>query len=408
VVTQGLSFAFGLYRQRIDVLRAGYLQGDPLALLQLRPGRDDPYAIYSRLRAAGPIVRSRTGMWVTTTHRACKAVLSDRHFGVNPPGGHDFSLLEKNPPEHTRLRRLVQPAFGPKQVATHRPLIEHKIEKLLADAETAGRFDLMSAFAEPVPIAVISELLGVRDADVDEFSRHGAVIAGALDGVRSMTHAIRLRRAHAYLTALFERLFELRRREPADDVISRLVAAEGDQVQPAEMLPLATLLLVAGFETVVNLIGNAVSALLDHPEQWNALCTDPGRLAPQVVEETLRYDPPVQRTVRMVLETTEVEGVVLRSGEFVVPLIGAANRDPQAHPDPDFFDIFRVQTSDHLGFSSGVHYCIGKPLAVLEATAALQALAERMPGLRRAGEIRRRNSQILRGPVSLPVHVPRL
>jgi cytochrome P450 len=169
------------------------------------------------------------------------------------------------------------------------------------------------------------------------------------------------------------------------------------------MLPMCVLLLVAGFETTVNLIGNAVNALLDHPDQWRALCADPAGLAPKAVEETLRYDPPVQRTGRFALEDVELAGTPVRRDQYVVTLLGAANRDPEVYAEPDRFDITRDQTADHLAFSSGIHYCLGQPLARLEATVALRALAEQMPGLRRAGATRRRNATIIRGPILLPV-----
>ena len=169
------------------------------------------------------------------------------------------------------------------------------------------------------------------------------------------------------------------------------------------MVPICNLLLIAGFETTVNLIGNAVNALLDHREHWEALCAEPDALAAKAVEETLRFDPPVQRTYRVALERLELEGKQVRKGQYVVTLIGAANRDPEVYPGPDRFDIHRVPTTEHLAFSSGIHYCIGQPLARLEATIALRLLAERMPGLRRAGRPRRRNSNTIRGPIHLPV-----
>jgi cytochrome P450 len=187
--------------------------------------------------------------------------------------------------------------------------------------------------------------------------------------------------------------------------VSDIVAAEGDQIKPHEMLPMCVLLLVAGFETTVNLIGNAVNALLDHPDQWAALCADPHTLAPKAIEETLRFDPPVQRTGRYASEATELAGFEVRPGRFVVTLIGAANRDPDVYADPDTFDITRTPEAEHLAFSAGIHYCIGQPLATLEATIALQTLAERMPSLRRAGRVRRRNATTIRGPQRLPVSV---
>jgi len=160
---------------------------------------------------------------------------------------------------------------------------------------------------------------------------------------------------------------------------------------------------VAGFETTVNLVGNAVNALLAHPEQWAALCADPAGLAGPAVEETLRYDPPVQRTARCALEDVDLNGHLVRRDQYVVTLIGAANRDPEAFPDPDTFDIRREQTADHLAFSSGIHYCVGQPLARLEAEIALRRLAERLPDLHRTGPLRRRVSSIVRGPIYFPV-----
>lgn len=408
---QALSFATGLYRQRLAVAVAGYARRDPMALLQLRPGRDDPYAIYARMRRGGPLVPTRLGNWASTSHRVCNTVLRDRRFGVRPLDGpatgptdaFDLSFLELNPPDHTRLRRLAQPSFSPRQMAAYRPRVEATVGRLLDRAGAAGEFDLMPALAAPLPIAVITDLLGIPPADADEFARHGTVIASALDGIRSVSHATALRAADAGLTALFENLFELRRREPADDIVSRVLAAEGDQVRPGELLPMCVLLLVAGFETTVNLIGNAVNVLLDHPDQWAAVCADPAGLAPRAVEETLRFDPPVQRTARVALQPLELDGQQVRRGQWVVTLLGGANRDPAAFPDPDRFDLQRPPGADHLAFSSGIHYCVGQPLATLEATVALQSLAERMPGLRRAGAARRRNSTTIRGPIRLPV-----
>jgi P450-derived glycosyltransferase activator len=401
-----VSFAAGLYGRRLDFAYHGYVRRDPMSLLHLRPGRDDPYAIYRGMPAFGP---TRIGNWVTTSHRICNTVLRDRRFGVRSAemaattDEFDMSFLDKDPPDHTRLRRLAQPAFSPKQMAGYRPRVERTVDELLDRAAAAREFDLVSAYAAPLPIAVITDLLGVPDADADRFARYGVVIASALDGVHSLSHAARLQAANTELRELFETLFALRRREPADDVVSRIVAAEGDRIQSREMVPMCNLLLVAGFETTVNLVGNAVNALLDHPEQWAALCADPAGLAGAAVEETLRYDPPVQRTARCALEDVGLDGHLVRRGQFVVTLIGAANRDPEAFPHPDTFDIRREQTADHLAFSSGIHYCVGQPLARLEAEIALRRLAERLPDLHRAGPLRRRVSSIVRGPIRLPV-----
>ncbi len=407
---QAIAFASRLYRERAGIACAGYARRDPMALLQLRPGRVDPYAIYDRLREGGPLTATRLGNWVSTSHRVCDSVLRDRRFGVRPeddgqaaPDEFDLSFLSMNPPDHSRLRKLAMPAFSPKAVAGYAGQIERTVGDLLDRASAAGRFDLVSGFAAPLPIAVITDLLGIPDASSADFARHGMVIGSALDGIKSMRHARQLQAGDEELTQLFENLFELRRREPREDIISRLVAVEGDQIQPGEMLPMCVLLLVAGFETTVNLISNAVLALLGHPAQWQALCADPNRLAPKAVEEVLRWDPPVQRTGRVALESVELEGKPVRKGELVVTLIGAANRDPEVYDHPDTFDIMRAGGPAHLAFSSGIHYCLGQPLARLEATIALRMLAMRMPGLALDGSVRRRNATTIRGPIHLPV-----
>jgi P450-derived glycosyltransferase activator len=407
-----LRFAGGLYRRRLDLAYHGYLRRDPMSQLHLRGARDDPYSVYDRIRRGGTLVPTRLGNYVTTSHRVCKVVLRDRRFGVRSEDQiaattaddeFDMSFLDRDPPDHTRLRRLAQPAFSPRQIAGYRPRVLARVDELLDRAEAQDRFDLVSSFAAPLPIAVITDLLGVPDADAARFAEHGTVIGSALDGIRSLRHAARLKAANDDLRDLFESLFALRRVSPADDVISRIVAAEGEQIRPAEMLPLCILLLVAGFETTVNLIGNAVNALLEHPGQWADLCADPVGLAPAAIEETLRWDPPVQRTARCALEDVELEGRTVVRNQYVMTLLGAANRDPEAYADPDVFDIHRRTDVEHLAFSSGIHYCVGAPLARMEAAVGLQRLAERMPGLTRAGTVRRRTSSVVRGPLHFPV-----
>jgi hypothetical protein len=403
-------FVAELYRAKAVLGYHGYAKHDELALLMLHPGRDNPYPLYERLREQGPLTRSRVGPWVTTSHRTCNAVLRDRQFGVvldgegSGPGMGGLSFLEMNPPDHTRLRRLAAPAFSPKRMAGYAALIEKTVQQLLDELPADGGFDLVSKFAAPLPIAVISDLLGVPTAKADEFASWGATIGTALDGVKGVRHLRALIQANAELERMFGELFEQRRRDPAEDVISSVVAAEGERITHEEMVPICVLLFIAGFETTVNLISNGVLALLAHPEQWAALHADPA-LAAGAVEEVLRYDPPVQRTGRVALVDTELDGVALRRGDYVVTLTGAAGRDPVAYDDPGRFDITRIPSVEHLAFSSGIHYCLGAPLARIEATIALGALAERLPTLHRAGRIVRRNASTIRGPLRLPVAV---
>jgi cytochrome P450 len=402
-LTSTITFAAQLYRDKAAVAYAGYVRRDPLARLSLRPGRANPYPLYETLRARGPLTTTSQGGWVTTSHRVCDAVLRDRRFCVQAPDGFEISFLGMNPPDHTRLRRVATPAFSPKAVAGYAARIERVAGELLDEAAKKDEFDLVSAFAAPLPIAVITALLGIPESDTATFTRYGVLLGGALDGVRSLRHAAQLQAADLELEKLFEGLFALRRSQPADDVVSHIVAAEGDQVQPAEMLPICFLLLIAGFETTVNLISNGVIALLNHPGQWKALCADPEGLAPKVVEETLRYDPPVHLTDRHALEPLELEGQRISAGQEITTLIAAANRDPEVYDNPATFDLGRDNPAAHLAFSSGIHHCLGRPLATLEARVAFRVIAERLPGLRLAGPIKRRNATIIRGPLTLPV-----
>jgi cytochrome P450 len=277
------------------------------------------------------------------------------------------------------------------------------LDDALARDARDGRFDLVRDLASPLPITVIAALLDVPDVDSERFARWGRAVGSALDGVRSPRHARELAEATGALRTMFAGLLERRRRHPGDDVVSTLATAvDGGAATADEVLALAQLLLVAGFETTTNLIGNAVQALQRTPGQWAALVEDPS-LAAAAVEETLRYDPPVQLTARFAHCDVEVGGVRLRRDSGVLVLLAAANRDPAVHPDPDRFDLHREQATPHLAFSGGVHYCLGAPLSRLEGEVALRVLAERAPQLRLAGRAVPRVATVLRGPLSLPV-----
>jgi len=311
-----------------------------------------------------------------------------------------------DPPDHTRLRRLAAPSFSPRTISGFGERIQTVVDDLLDQVPAAEPFDLVSQLASPMPIAVITDLLGIPDADAKEFAYYGATIGSALSGVQSIAHARRLVAAEKQLTRILASVFDLRRREPGPDVISRLIAAEGQEVQPEEFVPFCKLLLIAGFETTVNLIGNTVLALLSHPDQWRALIDDPS-LAARAVEECLRYDAPVQRTARVAKQDVVVEDFSIKAGEVVILMIGGANRDPEVYPDPDRYDLGREPSVEHLAFSAGIHYCVGAPLARLEATIAVQTLAERFPGLVQSGPVRRRSGTVIRGLQTLPVTATR-
>ncbi|WP_433264012.1 cytochrome P450 [Actinosynnema sp. CS-041913] len=373
----------------------------------------DPYPLYERMREKGPLYREHTGQWVATSHATVNSVLRDRRFGTRLTNGelpgmtpsareatgvfHD-SFLEQDPPDHTRLRRLVAPAFSPRRVAGYRARVERLADELLAKDE----FDLIGDFAAPVPIAVISDLLGIPDEDTAGFAEYGRLVGATADGATSLTQARALRRAVGELDAIFGRLIARRRADPGDDVISALVQAETERKLTAEELTATCgLLLIAGFETTVNLIGNGTAALLADPEQFALLRENPD-LAPDAVEETLRHDPPVQLTSRVARQEVELHGHRLRPDQNVYLVIGAANRDPDVYPDPGRFDLTRDHRPEHLAFSSGIHFCLGATLARMEGDVAFRALA-RLPRLRPAGRAVHRGSTVIRGFASFPV-----
>ena len=404
-------------------------RGDLVARLLRDPVlRADPHTVHEQLRARGPLVGSALGP-LTTSHAVASEVLRSDRFGVGfdwsgAPGparwalafGDDPaatgvaeppSMLVVDPPDHTRYRRLVGRAFTPRATAAAEPMVRQVADTLLDALEPAAArgepVDLVAAFAAPLPVLVIADLLGVPTDRQEDFLRWGAAAAATLDPglpLRRFLAADRAIRAlHDFLAGHFARL----RREPGDDLVSRLVAAsDEDALSDRELHATVLLLLGAGFETTVNLLGNAVVLLDAHRDQRNALLADPTGW-PNAVEEVLRFDSPVQITGRTVRAGTELAGVPVRPGSRVTMLLGAANRDPDVFADPGRFDIGRANARDHLAFSAGIHYCVGAGLARMEAAVALRALTERFPGLRVTGRPVRRDLQTLRGFEHLPV-----
>jgi cytochrome P450 len=394
---------------------------DPLARVLRGSPRTDVYAHYDRIRARGDLVPSRLGLRPVASRRLADAILRDHRFGVQlatadtTPSRVDLgqgplsgSFLELDPPRHTRLRRLTAPAFRPKLIRDFTPVIDEVLTEITDRLEGRERFDLMTDLAGVFPIAVISRLLGIPAADATHFSQIGVLVGQSLDGVHTVRQAQELRQAGHDLAVLFRRLAEERRRDPQDDVISLLAAAEtGGELTGDDLVATCGLLLVAGFETTVNLIGNAVVALHREPEAWSRLVADPG-LAEAAAEETLRFDPPVQLTVRFAREDVELDGHQLPRATVVAVLLAAANRDPAAYADPRRFRLDRSGEPEHLAFSSGIHYCLGAPLARLESARALRALAERWPDLTLLPGAQRRTGTTIRGFASLPVNTSRV
>jgi len=404
-------FLGGVYLQRAQILYSARVRGDLFSRLIYPGDRTDPYEIYEQMRAIGPMLPTRLGNYTTTSYPISHEVLRSRNFGVTPIDGEDIahndlldlSLLQLNPPDHTRLRRLAAPAFTPRRMDGYRVLVESAISRLLDSAANEGEFDVMAGYAAPLPITVMTNLLGLPN-DSEKFRRIGSTIARALDGVWSLKQARTLAGADAELREVFDELLVRRAVEPGDDLVSALVAEQGDKITAAELGPLVRLLLIAGFETTVNAIGSGMRWLLNDRDQWELLVKEPER-APAVAEEVLRFEPPVQQAVRVALTETEVAGFPIRKNQWIIPVLAAANRDPEVYPEPNRFDITRESPAEHLAFSGGIHYCLGSPLARMELAMALRALAERFPDLRPAGPVEMRPGTTLRGPLRVPVKI---
>lgn len=386
--------------------------------------RQNPYALYERLRREHPVYRSSQGIWYLTRYPDVDAALRnpqlsrDRErilrwqaqLGLTEDDRKlqqplSQSMLTAEPPDHTRLRNLLNKAFTARRVEALRPWIETMVDQLLDTAVAAGpSMDLMAALADPLPVMVICELLGVPDADrhqIGEWSRQfidQASFAPTREALQSYAHVL-----CAFEDYLRE-LVRCRRAHPGDDLVSALVAMQerGDRLTEDELLGTCFLLLVAGHVTTVNLIGNGTLALLRHPDQVRRMQDDQALIS-SAIEELLRYDSPIQMTLWIVVGTMEIGGQTLRDGDAVFPVLGAANRDPERFADPDQLDLARTDNR-HLSFASGPHFCLGAQLARLEGRVAIGALMRRLPGLRLDTDtVQWRPNSRLRGLVSLPV-----
>ena len=397
----------------------------------LDPGfRIDPYTVYARLRAEGPVYRAPWGGFVFSHYAPCEALLRDarsssdfrnsdafRAFVEQQGGNADEGFiggtrpfLFLDPPDHTRLRGLVNKAFTPRTVEGLRSRIQEIVNELLDRAERKGTLEVVEDFAYLVPVQVICEMMGVPLSDHPLFQDWSRELARSLDPEEFLPPEVLERRQRAVESfgEYFSNLIEQRRSQPSDDLLSALIAAEeaGDKLSSLELLATCILLLVAGHETTVNLIGNGALALLRHPDQLALLRADPS-LARSAVEEFLRYDPPVQFTGRVALEDITIGEVTIPKGQQAVILLASANRDPDVFTEPDRLDIARAENR-HLSFGHGIHYCVGAPLARLEAEIALGTLVQRFPEMRLLTEAPAyKENIVLRGLASLPIGLSR-
>jgi cytochrome P450 len=393
-------------------------------------GWADPYPLYRQLLEQADVYRSEhDDLWYAFRHRTCRQVLQDNRLGhdstrpLRRPGmgevrsprlrehferrrRNGLSMVTANPPDHTRLRGLVNRAFTPRRVEGLRDRITELVDQHLDRIAEAGSADVMADLALPLPVSVISELVGIPEEGRALF--HPLLLDGRLEDGREPTDE-QLREVDISFeerNTFFRSVIEHRRSIPQDDMLSALVAVrDGDdgRLSEAELMATVFLLYFAGFVTTTNLIGNGLLALFQHPGEMARLWAD-GNLVPSAVEEMLRYDSPVQFVTREVLEAAEVDSVALAPGEAVVAVLGAANRDPAHFPEPDRFDVGR--TDNHpLSFGAGIHFCLGAPLARLEAQVVFARMRERFTHLEPLVDEPPRARGFLRGLQSLPVRV---
>jgi pimeloyl-[acyl-carrier protein] synthase len=382
----------------------------------------DPYPYYRLMRERDPVhwngvVRA----WFLTRHADVAAMLRDDRMSadrtrseryVPPPAERarqGRSMLVVDPPDHTRLRNLVNKAFTPRMVEQLRPRIESiaadLIERLPSEAGADGQVDLVARFAYPLPVIVIAEMLGVPARDRTRFQDWSAILVRGLDPYVDAATQDAVLDARDALTDYLRGIIAERRREPAGDLITALIAAEeqGDVLDEPELVAMCNLLLVAGHETTVNLIAGGTHALLANPDQLDRLRREPA-LARTAVEELLRYVPPVQWTGRVATAPLEIGGRHVEPNQSVVGILAAANRDPDAFSEPDRLDVGR-DPNHHLSFGRGIHFCLGAPLARLEAQIALPLLLNGFPDLRLSGAPEPRPTWNLRGLARLPVRL---
>ena len=379
----------------------------------------DPYPAYAELRERSPVHHSRLmDAIVLSRYADIDRILRDHaRFSVNPdlrtsrkarykPTPEERSILFIDPPDHTRLRSLVNKAFTRSAINALEPRIREIMGALLDGIREPDGFDLMQTVAIPLPVIVIAEMLGIPHEDRAQFRVWSDRRARLLEPMLTRSERKTAAEASKQLSQYFLSIIKSRQGEPRDDILTRLVQAEeqGDTLSETEMLNMLRLLLIAGNETTTNLIGNGMLALLRHPDQLQALRDDPG-LIPAAVDELLRYDSPVQMTLRCAVEDCDIDGMAVRAGQDVILLGGSANRDADAFQNPDQLD-FNRQKQDHISFGRGIHYCLGAGLAHMEGRIAFEILLERFDSLRLLTEHPAfRYSIVLRGLTSLPVGV---
>ncbi len=386
---------------------------------------DDPYDQYRRLRELRPVHQSPLGPWTLTRYADCSRLLRDPTLSVEEQhsayNGRDAmfeavgverrnrgsrAILNIDPPDHTRIRRLVSKAFTPRRVEALTPRVQALVDGMLDDVEERGEMDVIADLAFPLPFAVISEMLGMPHADSALLREWSHTLVTSLEPLTSPDEIPKMMDASDNMVAHVDAAIEWKRDEPADDLLSAMIAAEeaGDRLTPDELRDQVILLFVAGHETTVNLIGNGTLALLRNPDQRALLSAEP-ELIGNAIEELLRFDSPVQFTRRIVMEPLEIDGHQLEPGSFVFTILGAANHDPEHFgAAADSLDLTRRDAPHHISFGGGIHHCLGAVLARAEARVAIGSMTQRFPAMQLATDTPAWNGRVvLRGLDALPV-----
>jgi cytochrome P450 len=387
---------------------------------------DDPYPQYADLRQAAPVYAHPLGFWLLTRYDDVSWLLraglsvDDRNLAEGPftqfrdqlrgeeaPGPELRSMLDRDPPDHTRLRRLVSKAFTPRAIAELRPRIVALVDGMLDIVEHKRRVDLVESLAFPLPFAVIAEMLGTPPADQDRIRQLTGTLVRSLEPVNDPELVAAIIAADTELSEIAAEMIAWKRGNPADDLLTALIQAEddGDVLDDDELIAQTLLLYIAGHETTVNLIAGGALALLRHPDQLALLRREPTLIA-NAVEELLRYDSPVQASRRITLEPVTIGGMTIPAGAFVMASLGSANRDESFWgADASELRLSRENARQHVSFGAGPHHCLGASLARLEAAIALQRLTDRFSVLTIDGDVTWNGRINLRGPAHLPISV---
>jgi len=402
--------------------------GQEIFLNPFAPGFfDDPYVQYRELREQAPVHQSPLGPWTLLRYEDCSRLLRDPSLsveeanirdggsarrelfaaaGYDRPDRGSLAILNLDPPDHTRIRRLASKAFTPRRVEALVPRVQALVDGMLDDAADRGATDVIADLAFPLPFAVISEMLGMPEGDRDELRGWSHTMVKSLEPMITPDDVPVLIDASDHMVGHVHAAIEWKRHEPSDDLLSALIAAEeeGDRLSTEELVAQVILLFIAGHETTVNLIGNGMLALLRNPDQLALLASTPDLIG-NAIEELLRFDSPVQFTRRVTLAPFELDGNPVEPGTLIFTILGAANHDPEHFgPTADALDLTRRDAPHHLSFGGGIHHCLGAVLARTEARVAIGTIVRRFPAITLANDTQAWNGRlVLRGLDTLPV-----